>query len=130
MTFLGKAPAAITRDNVQIDGGRRVTGIHVVEDPELLPAGDSEGDDRMVVRVDKEGDFSTYTLRMVEQGSPHMHLQAVLAAQQAHMQRLQDELQEFIRKLDYRFGREPYGREADAWQRVVALYVGVRGAHR
>jgi hypothetical protein len=55
----------------------------------------------------------------------HAHLQNVLAAQQVHLQRLQGDLQEFIRKLDYRLARQPYGREADAWQRVVALYVGV-----
>src|SRR5262245_4706902 len=68
-----------------------------------------------------------HTLRLVEQGKQHMHLQAVLAAQQVHLQRLQDELHEFIRKLDYRLARQPYGREADAWRRVVTLYVGVRG---
>src|SRR5262245_59349143 len=68
-----------------------------------------------------------HTLRLVEQGKQHMHLQAVLAAQQVHLQRLQDELHEFIRKLDYRLARQPYGREADAWRRVVALYVGMRG---
>ena len=54
-------------------------------------------------------------------------LQAVLAAQQVHLQRLQDELHEFIRKLDYRLARQPYGREADAWRRAVALYIGMRG---
>ena len=69
-----------------------------------------------------------HTLRLVEEGMHHAHLQAVLAAQQVHLQTLQDELQEFIRKLDYRFAHQPYGREADAWRRVVALYVGVRGA--
>jgi len=69
-----------------------------------------------------------HTLRLIELGRQHAHLPAVLAAQQAHLQRLQDELQEFIRKLDYRFGRQPYGREADAWRRAVALYVGARGA--
>jgi hypothetical protein len=69
-----------------------------------------------------------HTLRLVEEGRQHAHLQTVLAVQQVHLQKLQDELQEFIRKLDYRFGRQPYGREADAWQRVVALYVGMRGA--
>ena len=56
-----------------------------------------------------------------------MHLPAVLAAQQVHLQKLQEELNEFIRRLDYRLARQPYGREADAWRRVVALYVGVRG---
>jgi hypothetical protein len=40
---------------------------------------------------------------------------------------LQGELHEFIRKLDYRLGGQPYGREADAWRRVVTLYVGLRG---
>src|SRR5262249_19797177 len=67
-----------------------------------------------------------HTLRLVEGGLQHAHLQAVLIAQQAHLHTLQDELQAFIRKLDYRFARQPYGREADAWRRVVALYVGVR----
>jgi hypothetical protein len=68
-----------------------------------------------------------HILRLVEQGRQHTHLQDVLAAQQVHLQRLQDELHEFIRKLDYRLARQPYGREADAWRRVIALYVGVRG---
>jgi hypothetical protein len=68
-----------------------------------------------------------HTLRLVEQGKQHRHLQAVLAAQQVLLQRLQDELHEFIRKLDYRLARQPYGREADAWRRVVTLYVGMRG---
>jgi len=67
-----------------------------------------------------------HTLRLVEQGKQHTHLQAVLAAQQVHLQRLQDELHEFIRKQDYRLARQPYGRDADAWWRVVTLYVGVR----
>ena len=65
-----------------------------------------------------------HTRRLVEQATPHVHLQAVLAAQQAHLQRLQDELHAFIRKLDYRLAGQPYGPEADAWRRAVALYVG------
>jgi hypothetical protein len=69
-----------------------------------------------------------HTLRLVEEGMQHTHLPAMLTAQQAHLQTLQDELQDFICKLDYRFARQPYGREADAWRRVVALYVGVCGA--
>jgi Family of unknown function (DUF6062) len=68
-----------------------------------------------------------HTLHLVEQGRQHAHVQAVLTAQQVHLQRLQDRLHGFIRKLDYRLARQPYGREADAWRRVVTLYVGVRG---
>jgi hypothetical protein len=67
-----------------------------------------------------------HTRHLVEQGRQHAHLQDVLAAQQVHLQRLQDELYEFIRRLDYRLARQPYCREADAWRRVVALYVGMR----
>ncbi|HVB21519.1 MAG TPA: putative baseplate assembly protein [Ktedonobacteraceae bacterium] len=73
--FLGKAPRQLGPVNIQISGGRRVINIHVLKvtvhrnnDPEL--------DDYMQVGVDKVGDFSTYTLRLVElagydkQGSP------------------------------------------------------------
>ncbi|HEX8067393.1 MAG TPA: putative baseplate assembly protein [Thermoleophilaceae bacterium] len=65
VTFLQKAPEKIGVGNVRIDGGERVTGIEVVgvtlcreEDPDL--------DDCMKVRVDRFGDFSTYTLCVVE----------------------------------------------------------------
>jgi hypothetical protein len=68
-----------------------------------------------------------HTMRLVEQRGQHEHLSNVLAAQQVHLPRLQDELHKFIRKLDYRLARQPYGREADAWRRVVTLYVGVQG---
>lgn len=65
VTFLGKAPRGLGVENVRIDGGRRVTGISVVdlgvereEDPEL--------DDRLYVTVDKAGDTSRYRLSIVE----------------------------------------------------------------
>jgi hypothetical protein len=64
--FLGKAPRQLGPENIQISGGRRVINIHVLrvtvhrnKDPEL--------DDYMEVGVDRAGDFSTYTLRLVEQ---------------------------------------------------------------
>jgi hypothetical protein len=40
---------------------------------------------------------------------------------------LHGELGEFIRKQDYRFAHEAYGSEADAWQRAIALLVGMNG---
>jgi hypothetical protein len=65
--FLGKAPQAIKKGRTEyfrIEGGLRirnirVTGVDVVRetDPEL--------DDYVTVQVDKPGDFSTYTLRLV-----------------------------------------------------------------
>ena len=63
--FLGKAPPEIQKENVRIEGGRRVRGIEVRrieverrEEPDL--------DDHMDVVVDREGDFSPYELQVVE----------------------------------------------------------------
>ncbi len=76
VTFLGKAPDDIDAENVQIDGGRRVRGIRVVgvrlsrdEDPDL--------DDCMQVTVDRPGDFSTYTLRLVDASAPERPMAGV-----------------------------------------------------
>src|SRR5687767_56948 len=62
--FLGKAPEGIGVENLRIDGGRRVRDIKVVgvrlhQDP------DPDLDDTLEVSVDKPGDFSTYTLSLV-----------------------------------------------------------------
>lgn len=64
VTFLGKGPREIRKENMQITGGRRITGIQVVQvrfhaqtDPTL--------DDVLEVQVDKYGDFSTYTVSAV-----------------------------------------------------------------
>lgn len=65
-----------------------------------------------------------HTYQLIVAGSNHPRLSAVLAAQLAHVQGLQEELQAFVRKLDYRFAREPYGAEADVWERVLRLYGG------
>ncbi|CAG0930506.1 hypothetical protein TFLX_01792 [Thermoflexales bacterium] len=66
--FLGKAPEAIqdgTTQYVRIAGGRRIRDIQVV-DVEVVREDDPELDDLMIVRVDRPGDFSTYTLRLVD----------------------------------------------------------------
>lgn len=63
--FLGKAPQGIQKENVLIRGGRRVTGIRVVE-ISVCRVEDQERDDCMMVRLDKFGDFSVYTLCLVE----------------------------------------------------------------
>jgi len=65
-----------------------------------------------------------HTAHLIAQGSHHPCLPAILAAQQERLQELHDDLREFIRKQDYRFAHEPFGREANAWQRVVSLIVG------
>ena len=63
--FLGKAPVALDETNVLIEGGRRIRDIQVVS-VEIHQSGNVEFDESMEILVDKAGDFSTYTLRVVE----------------------------------------------------------------
>jgi hypothetical protein len=65
VSFLGKAPESIQRENVRVEGGRRIRGIRVV-DLQVHRVDDPDLDDRMEVVVDRPGDFSIYTLRVVE----------------------------------------------------------------
>lgn len=65
-----------------------------------------------------------HTASLLQSNAAHPHLPAVLAAQCQCLQRLHGDLNAFIRKQDYRFAHEPYGAEADAWQRVVTRLVG------
>ena len=62
--FLGKAPLSIKDGGIhyfQIEGGRRIRDIHVM-DVKVERERDPELDDRARVRVNQPGDFSTYTL--------------------------------------------------------------------
>src|SRR5215212_4677109 len=64
--FLGKAPEMadgvekIKKENVLIEGGRRIRDIRVVG-IRVHREDDPDGDDRMEIVVDKQGDSSTYT---------------------------------------------------------------------
>lgn len=63
--LLGKAPTwEIKPAHLRIDGGRRIRGIQVVGvEVERMDADDV--DDRMIVTVDRPGDFSSYSLCIV-----------------------------------------------------------------
>ena len=63
--FLGKAPEEIEKENVRIEGGRRVHDIRV-HDLRVHREDEPDLDDWMEVVVSRPGDFSTYTLRVVE----------------------------------------------------------------
>jgi hypothetical protein len=62
--FVGKAPAQLAERHVLIEGGRRIRGIRVV-DLEVRRPPDPRQSDTMTVLLDRQGDLSTYTLRMV-----------------------------------------------------------------
>jgi hypothetical protein len=68
--FLGKLPQELRKNRpgleafLRIDGGERTTGLAVLDvDPHVDP--DPERDDFLVVMLDRRGDLSTYTLRLV-----------------------------------------------------------------
>lgn len=63
--FLGHAPTDLAPGNVRITGGRRIRDIQVAG-LEICPQRDPELDNCMVVTVDRPGDFSTYTLCLVD----------------------------------------------------------------
>ncbi len=52
------------RENIRIEGGERIRDISIINDP-------ITGDDKkiLIVKVNKPGDFSTYTLRLVKKGT-------------------------------------------------------------
>ncbi|MFZ2359500.1 MAG: putative baseplate assembly protein [Anaerolineae bacterium] len=68
--FIGKLPPQLRAgrpdlvDHLRVEGGRRVRAIQIVG-VEPFQEQDPEIDDALVVRVDRPGDFSTYTLRLV-----------------------------------------------------------------
>ncbi|HEV7858526.1 MAG TPA: putative baseplate assembly protein, partial [Pyrinomonadaceae bacterium] len=72
--FLEKAPHGLTENNVRIDGGTRIRNIKVVPHGiTTCEMTDPRVDDCMQITVDRPGDFSTYTLRLVNtnaQGQP------------------------------------------------------------
>lgn len=63
--FLGKSPVSLEPSNILIEGGRRIRDIKV-EQVTVTRTKMAELDDFMEVVTDKAGDFSTYTLRVVE----------------------------------------------------------------
>jgi len=64
--LLHEVPKGLTSANVRIDGGRRITGVKVL--PFKLPVRPhgAKPVTQFTIKVDREGDFSPYTLRLVE----------------------------------------------------------------
>ena len=69
--FLGKLPPELATDapdlprHLAIEGGDVITGLKIIDaDPHVDP--DPERDDYLVIHLDREGDRSRYTLRLVD----------------------------------------------------------------
>jgi hypothetical protein len=63
--FLGKAPERIGQANLVLTGGRRIRDVQIVG-AQVHRQPDPTLDDYLEVRVNQPGDFSTYTLRVVQ----------------------------------------------------------------
>ena len=63
--LFGQVPEGIDVPNVRIEGGRRIRDVQVTSVP-VEPATDNEADECLRVTVNRPGDFSLYTLRLVE----------------------------------------------------------------
>jgi len=63
---------------------------------------------------------------LVELSPDHPTLPDVLAWHETRWRDLDAELGEFARKFDYRYAKEPMGRERDSWLRVLRLFAGTR----
>lgn len=63
--FLGKAAVSLGRENIRIDGGQRIRAIGI-RDVTVHHVDTAELDDYMEVVIERPGDFSPYTLRVVE----------------------------------------------------------------
>lgn len=70
--LFGKGLEKIERANVHIVGGRRIRDIQVL-DVDIEHNDDPELEDCLRVRLDKFGDLSTYTLRLVETKEGELH---------------------------------------------------------
>ena len=62
--FLGKAPATVTQANVVLSGGRRIRDVQI-KSVSVKRQPDATLDDYLEVRVNKPGDFSQYTISLV-----------------------------------------------------------------
>lgn len=77
-----------------------------------------------------EGSFGLCVPHLYLAGSlypEHPNLSTLFKHQLAKMETLRTDLQEFIRKQDYRFRKEPMGDEGTAWRRSIELLTGKAG---
>ena len=65
--------------------------------------------------------------RLVHEAKQNEQRAVLLQSQRACLQHTMDELEELVRKHDYRFLQEPRGEEMTSWRRAAELLVGNRG---
>lgn len=62
--FFGRIPPGVSESAFRIEGGRRIRDVAVLSVIDVEPWGD--GETRVTLELDKEGDFAPYSLRVVD----------------------------------------------------------------
>jgi len=88
----------------------------------LLDFIDEEGFSQEFVK--SSGICIRHLLRIMGGFDKHPNLSLLVEKQVKKYQCLSGELGEFIRKLDYRFSKEPKGSEVDSWKRAIEQFSG------
>jgi uncharacterized protein DUF6062 len=87
-------------------------------------------DEEVFARRFEETSFGVclpHIVRAAESHPSHPGLVTLIESQRRKYARLMAELEEFCRKHDYRFSREAWGMESDAWQRAIEVLAGKAG---
>ncbi|MFN3477648.1 MAG: DUF6062 family protein, partial [Candidatus Methylomirabilales bacterium] len=62
----------------------------------------------------------------LEEAEDRTAVETLIEVQRARMTTLLTDLEEYLRKHDYRYAHEPYGSEKNSWIRALELFVGRR----
>ncbi len=85
----------------------------------------SQNDQRLIAKLQQTGGFCLPHLRQsLDKASSQTAFDHLVNMTSAKMEALIVELDEFIRKNDYRFHHEGFNEEADSWLRAIRLVAG------
>jgi len=84
-----------------------------------------EGDEAIIQRFRNSSGLCLSHFRMaLEEAEDQTAVETLIEVERARMTVLLAELEEYLRKHDYRYAHEPYGAEKDSWLRAIELFVG------
>jgi len=71
-----------------------------------------------------DGLCATHLIKALKLQDPYVNRQTLAAIETLQLERLAEDLREFIRKHDYRYSKEGSGKEADSWLRALRKISG------
>jgi len=139
---VGRLGIAIVYQDLISRAAKELTRSLLKEDKSLCPAcrvaqeSEKRYTKAFADSLDDEGFFKEYTAsaglclshfaRVLGKITDSTMTERLTEVQRGKLSSLGVQLEEFIRKHDYRFSREPYGPERDSWRRAIEKLVGKR----